>query len=386
MPEDNYKSILIVHNYYQIPGGEDLVVKAEHDLLSSHGHRVILYTRNNNEFREASALKKLSVAFSTVFSIRTYREIRRIIRENDIDIVHVHNTLNLISPAVYYAALREGAKVVQTVHNFRLICPVATLFHDGMVCEECIEKGLGCAVRKGCYRNSRAQTLVLVASMLFHRMTGIYKKINYICLTDFNKQKILANRQIDPSRVYVKPNFVAPYTGIIPNDREGFIFAGRLDDYKGIRVMTEAWKKMGKDAPHLTIFGTGPLEEELNDAIREFGLNIDAPGYIDNQYMRDEIARRKAMILPTLLYEGFPVSIVEAYSTGTPVIASDIGNAGALVTDGVTGYRFECGNADALIKALNNNMDLNDSVMKAYERSYTAEANYGMLMDIYDRL
>ena len=294
--------------------------------------------------------------------------------------------MNLISPAVYYAALREGAKVVQTVHNFRLICPVATLFHDGMVCEECIEKGLSCAVRKGCYRNSRAQTLVLVASMLFHRMTGIYKKINYICLTDFNKQKILANRQIDPSRVYVKPNFVAPYTGIIPNDREGFIFAGRLDDYKGIRVMTEAWKKMGKDAPHLTIFGTGPLEEELNDAIREFGLNIDAPGYIDNQYMRDEIARRKAMILPTLLYEGFPVSIVEAYSTGTPVIASDIGNAGALVTDGVTGYRFECGNADALIKALNNNMDLNDSVMKAYERSYTAEANYGMLMDIYDRL
>lgn len=205
------QNVLIVHNYYQIPGGEDTVVANEKKLLEDHGHLVLLYSRHNSEIKRMSILRKLCLPFTTVFNLRTYREVKDIIREKKIDIVHVHNTLNLISPAVYYAALECGVPVVQTVHNFRLLCPGGTFYRDGHICEDCISKGLGCAVRHSCYRNNRLQTIACVISTCLHRMTGIYGKINYICLTEFNKEKLLLLNQkkqiIDPQKVFVKPNF-----------------------------------------------------------------------------------------------------------------------------------------------------------------------------------
>lgn len=210
----NKAKILIIHNHYQIPGGEDTVVENEKKLLEDNGHDVILYTRNNNEIKTMSALKKLLLPLTTIYNPRSARDVTKIIKQEKIDIVHVHNTLNLISPSVYYAAVKCGVPVVQTVHNFRLICPGATLYREGHICEDCIEKGLGCAVRQGCYRHSKAQTLILVISVLLHRATGIYGRLNYICLTEFNREKLLTlNRKkqiIDPSRVFVKPNFTFP--------------------------------------------------------------------------------------------------------------------------------------------------------------------------------
>ncbi len=205
------QNVLIVHNYYQIPGGEDTVVKNEKKLLEDNGHKVILYTRDNSEIKKMNLFGKLLLPIISVYNPRTSREIKRIIREHQIDIVHVHNTINLISPSVYYAALSCGVPVVKTVHNFRLICPAGLLYREGHVCEECVRKGLRCAVRHGCYRNSRAQTLILAANLLLHRATGIYGRLHYICLTDFNRDKLLTinNRRkiIDPLRVFVKPNF-----------------------------------------------------------------------------------------------------------------------------------------------------------------------------------
>lgn len=206
MNEKKYR-ILQVHNYYQIPGGEDTVVENEKRLLEEHGHTVIQYTRHNKELKEFSKFRKLLLPFSTIFNPRTYRDVKKILREQKIDVVHVHNTLILISPAVYYAALKCKVPVVQTVHNFRLLCPGATFYRDGHICEECVEKGLGCAIKHSCYRGSKVQTLVCVFSTWFHRLTGVYGKLNYICLTEFNKEKLLQLNQIKPERVFVKPNF-----------------------------------------------------------------------------------------------------------------------------------------------------------------------------------
>ena len=215
VPGDNMKkqNILIVHNYYQIPGGEDTVVANEKKMLKEHGHKVVMYSRNNSELKRMLKLQKLMLPFTTVFNPRTYREVKRLIREEHIDIVHVHNTLNLISPSVYYAAIVMKVPVVQTIHNFRLLCPGATFYRDGHICEDCVKKGLGCAVKYSCYRRSKIQTLACVISTKVHRITGIYGKINYICLTEFNKEKLLQlNRPgkkqiIDPQKVYIKPNF-----------------------------------------------------------------------------------------------------------------------------------------------------------------------------------
>ncbi|KZD58120.1 MULTISPECIES: glycosyltransferase [Bacillus] len=206
------KKILMVHNYYQIPGGEDTVVINEKKLLEEHGYTVLLYSRNNNELRKMSKLQKLCLPFTTVFSIRTYREVKAIIKRNKIDVVHVHNTLNLISPSVYYAAFSTKTPVIQTIHNFRLLCPGALFYRDGQICEDCVDKGLKCAVTNKCYRGSKIQTLACVFTLKIHRFLGTYKKLNYICLTEFNKEKLLQLNKgkkqiIDPNKVFIKPNF-----------------------------------------------------------------------------------------------------------------------------------------------------------------------------------
>ena len=387
------QNILIVHNYYQIPGGEDTVVANEKKMLEEHGHKVILYSRNNAELKQMSKFQKLFLPITTVFNPRTYKEIKKLIKIEDIEIVHVHNTLNLISPAVYYAARAMKVPVVQTVHNFRLLCPGATFYRDGHICEDCVSKGLMCAVKHNCYRNSKLQTLACVISTKIHRMTGIYGRINYICLTEFNKEKLLQLKQIKTDRVFVKPNFVeAPTDEIISyNKREDqFIFAGRLDKLKGIDILCDAWKQMGATAPKLIVCGTGPMEEWCRRFLEDNPkCNIELRGFVPNKEAKKLIANSKALILPTQWYEGFPMTIVEAYSVGTPVIGSDIGNVGDLIEEGAGGLKFNCRDSKSLINAVNllsQNLLDGHEISECYSKHYSSEANYNMIIKIYQTI
>lgn len=380
-------TILQVHNRYQIPGGEDTVAENERRLLEAQGHRVVRYFRDNKEMKDFSLLQKLLLPVTTVFNPRTYREVRRLIRTEHIDIVHVHNTLNLISPSVYYAALAEGVPVVQTVHNFRLLCPGATFYRDGHICEDCLHGGLGCAVKHSCYRGSRLQTLACVISTKIHRMTGIYGKLNYICLTEFNREKLLNLKQVRPERVYVKPNFVEnDPEPILPEERRRnqMVFAGRLEKLKGVDVLLKSWKLLGENAPQLILCGTGPLEDWCRDYIREHAVqNVQMRGFTPNAEVRRLMAQSRALILPTRCYEGFPVSIVEAFSVGTPVLCSDLGNAGSIVTEGVTGRKFQPDSPEDLARAVGTSGGMCESTYAQYLSGYTAERNYETLEAIY---
>lgn len=381
-------TILQVHNRYQIPGGEDTVAENEGLLLEASGHRVVRYFRDNRELKDFSLLRKLLLPVTTIFNPRTYREVRRLIRTEHIDIVHVHNTLNLVSPSVYYAALAEGVPVVQTVHNFRLLCPGATFYRDGHICEDCLHGGLGCAVKHSCYRGSRLQTLACVISTKIHRMTGIYGKINYICLTEFNREKLLNLKQVRPERVYVKPNFVDDYSdSIVPEEHRlnQMVFAGRLEKLKGVDVLLESWRLLGEDAPQLILCGTGPLEDWCRNYIREHAIqSVRMLGFTPNAEVRRLMAQSRALILPTRWYEGFPVSIVEAFSVGTPVLCSDLGNAGSIVTEGVTGRKFQPDSPEALARAVRDCHGMCESAYRTYLEQYTARRNYQRLMEIYD--
>lgn len=382
------KNILIVHNYYQIPGGEDTVVANEKKMLEKHGHKIILYDRNNGELKKMSKFQKLCLPITTIFNPRTYNEIKRIIKAEKIDIVHVHNTVNLVSPSVYYAARALNIPVVQTVHNFRLLCPGATFYRDGHLCEICMESGLWCAVKHKCYRGSRVQTLACVLSTWFHRMTGIYGKINYICLTEFNREKILNLKQIKPGRVFVKPNFVEreDESNFEENQKNQFVFVGRLDKLKGLDILFEAWKRMGDTAPKLNVCGTGPMEDWCKSFIQQNRVNIELRGFIPNTEARKIIANSKALVLATQWYEGFPMSIVEAFSVGTPVICSDIGNAGSIVDEGITGYKFDYKSIESIIQAIEKMREKpldREKIKKLYEMKYSENANYKILNDIY---
>ena len=393
MSVDNEKkqNVLIVHNYYQIPGGEDTVVANEKKMLEKYGHKVILYSRNNTELKQMSKLQKIFLPITTVFNPRTYKDIKKLIREENIEIVHVHNTLNLVSPAVYYAARRMKVPVVQTIHNFRLLCPGATFYRDGHICEDCVEKGLICAVKHGCYRESKIQTLACVLSTMFHRLTGIYGKINYICLTDFNKKKLLELKQIKPERVFVKPNFVEKGSDFIPREKrkDQFVFAGRLDELKGIDVLFEAWKKMGASAPKLIVCGTGPMEDWCKDFVLKSDVNIEMRGFISNEKVKELVSESSALVLPTQWYEGFPMSIVEAFSVGTPVVCSDLGNAGSVVENGITGIKFSASSSKSLSRAINGLKDYKNiycDTYEAYSRLYSEEQNYKELVEIYQHV
>lgn len=391
MSNEKKQNILIVHNYYQIPGGEDTVVANEKKMLEEHGHKVILYSRNNAELKQMSKFQKLFLPITTVFNPRTYKEIKRIIKAEKIDIVHVHNTLNLISPAVYYAARAMKVPVVQTVHNFRLLCPGATFYRDGHICEDCVEHGLRCAVKHSCYRGSKTQTLACVISTWFHRMTGIYGKINYICLTEFNKEKLLQLKQIEADRVFVKPNFVESKEGFVPeeNRENQFVFAGRLDKLKGIDILFEAWKRMGDTAPKLVVCGTGSMEEWCKSYVQQNSVNIELRGFVPNTEAQKLIANSKALILPTQWYEGFPMSIVEAFSVGTPVVCSDLGNAGSIVDEGITGIKFESSSVDKMkqaVQRLQTYPEIYKTTFKTYCDEYTQEQNYQQLRNIYGDL
>ena len=261
-------AVLLVHDYYQVPGGEDVVVANEKHLLETHGHAAALYVRRNEEISRMGALEKICSALGMFFSIRTYREVRRSIRENRISLVHVHNTLPLIGPAVYYAALREGVPVVQTVHNFRLLCPNAIFYRDGHICEDCTKKGLHCAVKHRCYRGSRAQTLVVVAAYWLHRVLGTWRGIAITTPTAFDREKLLEFNKIHPTfdenRLVVKPNPVTVPSGPVTpweERKRQFVFAGRLEELKGLRTVIEAWRILGKDAPLLLVAGDGPLAD-----------------------------------------------------------------------------------------------------------------------------
>ena len=215
MKEQKYR-ILIVHNKYQIPGGEDTVVQNEMALLKKYGHEVFLYERNNSEINDYNILQKLSLPFKTIYSNESKREIKALIKEHDIDIVHVHNTLLVISPSVYDAAKECNVPIVQTIHNFRFLCPNGIFFRDGRVCEDCSAKGLNCAVKHSCYRSSKAQTLIVVEMLKRMRRKKIFKDMNCICLTQFNKEKLLSSGLFNKEQLFVKPNFVAKQDNLIP--------------------------------------------------------------------------------------------------------------------------------------------------------------------------
>lgn len=377
--------VLLVHNFYQIGGGEHTVFENEKRMLIEHGHDVVKYTRDNAELNN-SFLKKIFLPFTTVFSLKTYREVKHIIRSEKIDLVHCHNTFPLISPSVYYAACRCGVPVIQTVHNFRFICANGVLSRNGMPCTACVKDGLGCALSHRCYRNSWLETLVLINMLWFHRLIGTYKKIRYIFLTDFNRDKFrpLLGEWLD--RQFIKPNFEYIDPVIPETTRENaYVFIGRLEKDKGIDFLLEAWTT--ETRRDLYIFGKGVLENSVKEAC-EKNSRLHLMGFQPKEVVLDYLGKAKGFIFSTDLYEGFPMTIIEAFAMGTPVICSDIGNGADIVRKHHAGASYAVRNVDSLWKAASEVEELfsvySMNARKAYLENYTPERNYLQLKTIYE--
>ena len=388
-------AVLLVHCRYRLPGGEDAVFAADRAMLEAHGHRVVTYERSNDEGGLAA---KLLLPLRAVFSLKTCREVKALIRSEKIEIVHVHNTLFAVSPSVFWAARAAGVPAVQTLHNFRLFCPNGVLLRGGKVCEDCPRQkgGLFNAVRHGCYRNSRVQSAVCAFLYAFHRLLGTYRRVHLIALTEFDKEKLLEfnarHPVFDPAKLYLRPNAAVP-EGALPPLRplaarnNQVVFAGRLEELKGLRTAIEAWRLLENDpaAPKLLLCGTGPLEGWARE---NAGENVEFLGQISHEALCALLAESRAALAPSLCYESFALVPAEAHAMGTPVIASDLGNVGAMVRDGVDGLRFAPGDPEALANAVRRLPDLEAKADPAAIRAeavqkFGREENYRELAEIY---
>lgn len=380
--------ILVVHNLYQQPGGEDRVVADEIRMLGDAGHTVVEYSAHNDDVEH---LTQLRLAARAVWSRSSYDALGRVIESSRPDVMHVHNTLPLISPSAYYAASKRGVAVVQTLHNFRLLCPNALLFRDGAACEDCLGRAVPWpALQHGCYRGSRAATGAVVAMLAVHRAAGTFaNKVDaYIAPSEFVKRKFVENG-FPEKRVLVKPHVVYPDRGI-GNGSGGYaLFVGRLSAEKGLQTLLAAWRQLRGDIP-LLVVGDGPLAPLVIDAAREEGIVWLGRRPVDQ--VHDLLARARFLVLPSECYETFGRVAAEAFAAGTPVIAADGGSMREMVSHERTGLLFEQGSADDLARqvrflvrqpALVRDMRLN--ARAEYEARYGAAANVRELLTVYRR-
>ena len=454
--------VIQVHNYYQLSGGEDGVVAAEASLLRSHGNDVVIYNKDNRSIGHGFALIKSGL--KSIWNWQTYREFRELLQREDPDIVHCHNTFPLISPSIYWACNREGVPVVQTLHNYRLLCINAFLFREGRaskgckrcgdsvsrdgggagswICELCsgrIWKWPG--VRYACYRGSRVGSAVVAVMIFFHWLIGTWsKKVTYyIALTEFQRGKMI-DGGLPSEKILVKSNFLRAdlanknleSDGVVEDDqRQSFlvggnpyvVFVGRLSPEKGCDVLIRAWMqylqrvrstagaedqlemncKFSDDlesGPKLVIIGDGPERTSLENLVKTltrnddvfFGGSVVFLGKKSKSEVRDFMLNAEALILPSVWYEGFPMTVLESFACGTPVVASDVGGMREIIREMQNGLKFRIGDFGQLSKKIEwifshkeAIVEMGGKAQRDFEEMYSDGVNYEALKYIYDR-
>jgi len=387
--------ILICHNFYQSRGGEAQTVFREKESLEKKGHSVILFTRDNKEIHNYGLIQKIRLFFGIFFSFKTYREIKRIIDRQRPDIAHIHNAFPLVSPSVYYALKKMNVPVVQTVHNYRFLCPNGLfLDNDGKTCDRCKNGNFFNAIIRKCYRNSYSQTSGMAATLyLHHKLRTFINKIDiFVSPSNFLKRKLIEGG-IPKEKIVVKAHFVKcrEIKPIYEFDNYA-VYMGRLSREKGLFTLLKAWKEI----PDVTlkIVGDGDIRNELeNFVIQKEITNIEFLGFIAGSEKFEILKKAMFMIFPSECYENFPYTIIESFACGTPVIASRIGAVTELVKEEKNGLLFEPGNIGDLRKKILYLIEnptliipMRHYARKITEEKYSSEVGYKNLMQIYNRL
>lgn len=358
----------------------------EKELLETRGHHVELYSVTNKSF--SGALGAASVACATLYSRKSRVLVEQRIAGFVPDVVHVHNFFPQLSPSVYYACLASQVPVVQTLHNFRLICPNALLFRGGKPCESCIGRSFAWpGVVHACYRNSPVGTSVVAAMLSAHRFSNTWTSTvhAFISLSDFARSRFVAGG-VPESRLFVKPNFVMPDPSIGSRSGGYALFIGRLSTEKGIETLLSAWTHLS--GRKLKIVGDGPLRSAVEKV--DF-RDIDFLGRQPVNEVLDLLGAAEFLIFPSQCYENSPRVIMEAFAKGIPVLGSDLGSIRELVENRHTGILFAPGNKEDLANKAEWLFAHRDELQKmsvaarlTFEAKYTADRNYEQLMKVYD--
>jgi len=383
--------ILLVHNYYRrgSPGGEDFVFEQERDLLKEAGHEVVCYTRSNDEIIENSISDRVKVVSGMQRSSKTRRELKSLIDTFRPDLAHFHNTFPLISLSAYLVCRESSVPVVQTLHNYRYSCAAATHFRGGKTCEACSKFNPLPSVINQCYRSSLLGSTAVALMMFRNDLEGIFRSCvtRFVVMTEFALRR-LERFGVEPGRIVIKPNFV-PFGALTQQPRQSFfLFAGRLSDEKGLWVLLDAWRKL----PDVTlkIVGDGPLGPTLKEVCRTERLNIEFLGMQTRASVDGLMREASALVFPSLWFECMPLTILEAWAAGAPVIASDVGAMSEMITHGENGLLFTVGDSNDLVekvRSVANDRLLAETISRTArdlaETRHGRSTNLGLLQEIY---
>lgn len=380
------RRVLMLHNFYRQPGGEDTCFFAEAEMLRQHGDHVETIEMHNDETLHMSGA---ALAANTLWNRSSYALISRRIAEFRPDVMHCHNIFPLLSPAVYYAAKRAGVPVVQTLHNYRLLCLKATLFREGRPCESCVGHVLPWhGVVRRCYHGSLKHSASVASLLVLHRVLGTWRRQVdlFVAVSAFTRAKFLEGG-FDPDRVVVKPNVLSfePHAG---RGEGGYaLVVGRLSEEKGLATVLAAWRRPPADLP-LLIVGDGPLralEQELPP-----GGSVQFLGHRGREEIYSLMRSATCLVAASEWYETFGMSILEAFACGTSVIAANIGAYSELVEDGVTGALFQPGDVESLRNAVDRVTGspprlqaMRQAVRRRFEERFSQSQNYDALIAAY---
>ncbi len=388
--------ILLVHNYYgsSAPSGENNAVDAETAMLRRAGHEVHTFNRESDEIRDDGWRGLFHGGLTVTWNVVELWRFRKCLRAIKPDIVHVHNTFPLISPAIFWV-IRNVAASVMTLHNYRIFCASALLLRDGAVCTRCLdESSVRPALRYGCYRQSRLATLPLAQSIAVHRAIGTWRsRVDaFVAVTEFQRDTMVA-AGLPADRMHVKPNFFSgsPTVADWQKRRDVALYVGRLTPEKGVEFLVRGWLEMGPTAPPLRIIGEGPLRASLEMLAKSRGATqVEFLGALAPEAVVGEISLAKLLIVPSIWFEGFPLVLQEAFAVGTPCAVANIGALPTIVKDGTNGLVFEARSPSAIAELVGRVWGdeallskLSVGARASYESRYTEDMNHRKLMQIY---
>ena len=386
--------ILLIHNDYQQPGGERAVVYAQRTLLETRGHTLVSYMRNNQEIENFGFWEKLAFFPQTIYAPRSVRDVRALVAQEKPQIAHIHNVFPLISPSIYSGLHQAGVPIVQTVHNFRFLCPNGLLYTHGKICERCKHGNTLHAVRYRCFRNNFLLSGLYAVSIGLHRRLGTFNKVNrFIALTEFTAQKLLESGFVHRNKISVLGNFLptspTEYADLPKLESPYYVYIGRLSLEKGVTYLLQAMA--GLSNIRLKILGGGPELPGLQAFARDLGLtNVDFMGFVEGEHKYTIWRNALATIVPSVWYENFPVTILESMALKLPVVASNLGSIPYNIEDGRTGVLFQPANVDDLREKLNSLTSdenklkiMGENGFQKYAAEFSADAHYKQLMRIY---
>ncbi len=384
----NTPSILIIHNYYRHTGGEDTVVLHETAALKKAGAQVYELHFHNPE--KVNSLSRLVSFFSGIFfNLGAFFKVYRLVKAHSVKVVHVHNVFYQATPSVFWAARWAGARVVATVHNYRLFCLNALFYREGRQCTVCYnKKSFAQGIQSRCFKGSRAQSFFLAASLRMHWALGTWHKaVDQFIVINPVMEQYLAGSGIPPQNIYFKPNCIAdkPFSGYTRR-QPFYLIAGRLESEKGLPEVLDAWKHLPFP---LHIAGNGTMQQQIESIANG---QIAYLGLLNQAAMQAALSSCRAVIFASKLMEGMPLSIIEAMATGAICIAHATEVTRKLVQDGVTGWLFHHDDGGKSLRravmkleamTLEERMQMSEAARKAYADNYSIREHLRHISHVY---